>query len=67
MAPTLYYMGMSPPCRSVRLAAKAVGLPLDLKIIDIMKGENLTPEFVKINPQHTLPTFVDGDVTLWER
>lgn len=66
MAPTLYYMEMSPPCRSVRLAAMAVGLPLDLKLTDVMKGETRTLEFMAINPQHTIPTFVDGDITLWE-
>ena len=67
MSPTLYYMAMSPPCRSVRLTAKALGLELELKLVDLMKGENLTPEFLALNPQHSIPTLVDGDVILWER
>jgi len=66
MAPTLYHMSFSPPCRSVRLCAKAVGLDLNLVNTDVMKGEQFDPEFLKINPQHTIPTFVDDDVKLWE-
>ncbi|KAF2346392.1 Glutathione S-transferase N-terminal [Trinorchestia longiramus] len=64
--PVLYYAAFSPPCRSVLLAAKHVGLELTLKNIDVMKEEHMTPEFIEMNPQHTIPTFVDGDLTLWE-
>lgn len=44
----LYYLGGSAPCRSVLLAAKAVGVDLNLKTVDLMKGEHLTPEFLKV-------------------
>jgi len=61
-----YYVPGSAPCRSVLLAAKAVGVDLNLKYLDLMKGEQLTPEFIKINPQHTVPTLVDNGFALWE-
>ncbi|XP_064119722.1 LOW QUALITY PROTEIN: glutathione S-transferase 1-like [Macrobrachium nipponense] len=62
----LYYHKISPPCRSVHLTAKAVGLSLNLKELDILKGEQMTPEFLPINPQHTIPALVDGHIKLWE-
>ncbi|KAK5650012.1 hypothetical protein RI129_001041 [Pyrocoelia pectoralis] len=61
-----YYIPASAPCRAVLLAAKVVGVELNLKIVDLMKGENLTPEFLKINPQHTVPTIDDNGFSLWE-
>merc|ERR1711915_32582 len=64
--PDFYYMDLSAPCRSVMLTAKAVGLDLNMKPLNLMAGEQMKPEFVAINPQHCVPTFVDGDFTLWE-
>lgn len=63
----LYYHPMSPPCRAVMLTARAMGVDLNLKKLDVLGGEHLKPEFVAINPQHTIPTLVDGNLRLWER
>ncbi|XP_056643878.1 uncharacterized protein LOC130449858 [Diorhabda sublineata] len=62
----LYYIPGAAPSRNVLLAAKAVGVELNLKRVNVMKGEQLTPEFVKLNPQHTLPTLNDNGFVLWE-
>ena len=67
MAPTLYYFVMSPYSRSVLLTVRALGLDVELKTIDLTKKEQLEPGFVAINPQHTVPTLVDGDLLLTER
>uniref|UniRef100_A0A182M593 glutathione transferase n=1 Tax=Anopheles culicifacies TaxID=139723 RepID=A0A182M593_9DIPT len=61
-----YHLPLSAPCQSVRLVAKALGLHLNLKELDLLNGEHLKPEFLKINPQHTIPTLVDNDFVLWE-
>uniref|UniRef100_A0A182W359 glutathione transferase n=1 Tax=Anopheles minimus TaxID=112268 RepID=A0A182W359_9DIPT len=61
-----YHLPLSAPCQSVRLVAKALGLHLNLKELDLMNGEHLKPEFLKINPQHVIPTLVDNDFVLWE-
>lgn len=61
-----YYVLASPPCRSVLLVAKALKIELNLKTIDLATGENKTPEFLKLNPQHALPTIDDDGFGLGE-
>jgi len=61
-----YYTPGSSPCRSVLLTAKALGLELNLKPMDLHHNDHMKPEFLKINPQHCIPTLVDGDFALWE-
>jgi len=62
----LYHMPLSAPCRGTRLTAAALEVPLNLKHLDLLKGEQMAEEFLAINPQHCVPTLVDGDLTLWE-
>jgi len=45
-----YYMLYSAPCRSILMTARALGLELNKKQVDLDAGEHLKPEFVKINP-----------------
>lgn len=45
----LYQAPASPPCRAVRLAAAAVGVDLNLKLINFKDGEHLQPEYLKVN------------------
>lgn len=62
----LYQVPGSSPCRAVRLVAAAIGVDLNLKYTDLMKQEQLKPEFLKMNPQHTVPTLDDNGFYLWE-
>ncbi|KAM3966919.1 glutathione S-transferase delta 1 [Aphomia sociella] len=62
----LYYLPPSPPCRAVMMTAKALGLELDLVLTNIMEGQHMTPEYLKMNPQHTVPTMDDNGFILWE-
>ncbi|KAK7072117.1 glutathione s-transferase [Halocaridina rubra] len=66
MSVTVYYLPFSPPCRSVLLTARALGVKVELKELNVLKGEQKTPQFIAINPEHTIPTLVDGDFVLWE-
>ncbi|KAJ3635664.1 hypothetical protein MTP99_008555 [Tenebrio molitor] len=61
MAPTLYLFAVSPAVRAVQITAQAIGLELKLKEVDFSKGEHLQPGYLKLNPQHTVPTLVDDD------
>ncbi|XP_062547678.1 glutathione S-transferase 1-like [Armigeres subalbatus] len=60
----LYTAKLSPPGRAVEMTAKALGLELDIHPINLIAGDHLKPEFVKMNPQHTIPLIVDGDGTI---
>ncbi|KAF2880917.1 hypothetical protein ILUMI_25246 [Ignelater luminosus] len=62
----LYYTPWSPNCRAVQLTAKLLGIDINLKRLQVSKKEQLTSEFIKINPQHTVPTLVDNEFVIWE-
>uniref|UniRef100_A0AAG5CP70 glutathione transferase n=1 Tax=Anopheles atroparvus TaxID=41427 RepID=A0AAG5CP70_ANOAO len=64
--PDLYYLPGSSPCRAVLMVAEAVGVQLNLKLLDLMAGEHRTPEFTRLNPQRSIPTLVDGGTVLCE-
>ncbi|KAH8272928.1 hypothetical protein KR018_011015, partial [Drosophila ironensis] len=61
---TLYGIDGSPPVRSVLLTLNALGLDFDYKIVNLLEKEHLKPEFLKINPLHTLPTLDDNGFIL---
>nr|AHC08050.1 epsilon glutathione S-transferase [Locusta migratoria] len=66
MPVTLYHFPASPPSRIALAAAKVVGVDVDVKIVDLFAKEQLKEEFVKINPQHTIPTIDDNGFILWD-
>lgn len=45
----LYYMPLSPPCRSIQMLAKTLGIELNLKVVDLFAGEHLKPDFLKVS------------------
>ncbi len=62
----LYHFPPSPNSRRVLAVSYHLDIPLDLETVELPKGEHLKPEFVKLNPNHKIPTLVDGDFVLWE-
>ncbi|KAK4877096.1 hypothetical protein RN001_009602 [Aquatica leii] len=66
MAPKLYMFKSSAVVRSVLLNEAALGFPLEHVVVNFLKGEQFKPEFLKLNPLHTLPTLVDGDKVIFD-
>ncbi len=62
----LYYFPPSPNTRKAHAVAIHLGLPLDLRLIDLQQGEQRTPEFIALNPTGRTPVLQDGDFILWE-
>jgi glutathione S-transferase len=59
----LYDMQMAPNPRRVRIFLAEKGLDVELVEINLMEGENLSEDFLKINPRGTLPTLELDDGT----
>lgn len=63
----LYFRPGSAPCRAVLMTARAIDVEFNrMIIINTRAGEQLKPDYLRINPQHTIPTLVDNGFTLWE-
>src|SRR4029077_12507948 len=62
----LYGFPPSPNTWKVRAVAAHIGLPLELALGDLSKGQQRTPDYLALNPTGRTPTLVDGDFVLWE-
>ena len=62
----LYMHPASPNVRAVLLTAELIDLPLERQTVDAMAGEQLTPAYLKVNPNGLFPVLVDGEFVLWE-
>ena len=62
--PTFYDCTPAPSPRRARIVLAEKGIAHDVKIVDLSKAEQLTPEFRAINPACTVPVLVldDGPV-----
>ena len=59
----LYHHGSSVCAAKVRWGMVEKGLDFEAHYVDILKGEQFTPEYLKLNPKAVVPTIVhDGNV-----
>lgn len=57
---TLFTAG-TPNGRKVSIMLEEIGLPYQVKRIDIGKGDQFSPEFLAVNPNNKIPAIVDSD------
>jgi len=64
----MYHVYGMPKTRSTRVvwALEELGVEYRFHLVDLMKGEGQTPEFLKLNPFGKVPVLTDGDLILTE-
>ena len=61
----LYYSAHTRASRP-RWLLEELGAPYDLVNVSLKQGDHKKPDYLKLNPNGTLPTLQDGETPLWE-
>lgn len=61
----LYYHP-TPNSTKVAVLLEELGLPFEVETVDIMKGEQHAPEFLKVNPNGKVPAIINEGVTIFD-
>jgi glutathione S-transferase len=62
----LYIFPPSPRAFKVMAVANHLGIEWHLRFVDLIKGDQKSPEYAVLNPNIRMPTLKDGDYVLWE-
>jgi GST-like protein len=66
------YTHATPNGHKVSIMLEELGLPYRIHLVDLLKGEQMLPEFLAINPNNKIPAIVDANgpqgapLTVWE-
>ena len=59
--PIEFFVYNTPNGRKISVALEEMGLPYSVKIVDITKGQQHDPTFLKISPNNKIPAIIDPD------
>lgn len=59
--PVLYHFPPSTCSQKVRMALVEKGVSFESRVVNLLAGEQHAPDYVKLNPDHVVPTLVLGD------
>ena len=62
----LYVLPPSPRALKVIALKNYLGLECEMHIVDLGKGDQLTPEYIAMNPNKKMPVLEDDGYVLWE-
>ena len=62
----LYHGPTSVCSQKVRLTLAEIGLGYESELLDLQKGEQYDPAYMRLNPEGVVPTLIDGDLVLVE-
>jgi GST-like protein len=66
------YTHATPNGHKISIMLEEVGLPYDIHLVELVRGAQYEPEFLRINPNAKIPAIIDPDgpgcrpLTLWE-
>lgn len=63
---TLYHSPLSQHARRVVSLLIEAGLEYQLRHVAMEKGEHMSPEYLAVNPNHQVPTLLDGEIRIHE-
>lgn len=63
---TLYHQGSSVCAAKVRIVLHEKNLDWESEYVDVLKGEQFDPAYLKLNPNAVVPTLVDDDKVIIE-
>lgn len=63
---TIYGFDFSSPANKVRFAANAMGLKYEYKQVNLLAGEQKSPDFLKLNPIGRVPAIDDDGFNVFE-
>ncbi len=63
---TLYTHPFSQHARRVAALLEAASLPYETRVVALNQGEHLSAPYLAINPNHQVPTLVDGEICIHE-
>lgn len=62
----LYDYPDCPFCQKVRVVLAEKDLEFEIKPVDLRKGEQKAPEFLKLNPYGKVPVLIDDDIVIYD-
>ena len=60
------YTAPTPNGFKVSIALEELGLPSTVKPVELRRGAQFTPEFLRISPNNRIPAIVDGELSVFE-
>jgi glutathione S-transferase len=62
----LYTFHLSTNGRKVHMALEEAKAAYEISPVNLMKGEQKNPEYLKLNPNGKVPTLIDDGLVMWE-
>lgn len=60
------HTAQTPNGRKASIALEEIGVPYDVVWVHIDRNEQMTPEFLALNPNHKIPVLEDDGLVVWE-